>query len=196
MLESMIEHTQPTRAEASDVANAIWDGTDAVMLSAESASGAHPLEAIQWLARIAREADAEGKQYTTHLSEAMDKEVLSHTDISVAFAACRTAEEINARWILAFTEGGGTARMVSRLAGQTPVLGATVDEQIARRLGLMRGVTALIIPRVDSTDEMVEAVRALLIAKHGAQSHDRIVMTMGVPLWKSGTTNTMKVMTF
>jgi pyruvate kinase len=178
------------------VANAIWDGTDAVMLSAESASGAHPLEAIQWLARIAREADAEGNQHMTPLSEAMDKQVLSHTDISVAFAACRTAQEIHARWILAFTEGGGTARMVSRLAGQIPVLGATVDELIARRLGLMRGVTALIIPRVDSTDEMVEAVRALLIAKHGAQSHDRIVMTMGVPLWKSGTTNTMKVMTF
>jgi len=196
MLESMIEHTQPTRAEASDVANAIWDGTDAVMLSAESASGAHPLEAIQWLARIAREADAEGKQHTTPLSEVLDGKVLSHTDISVAFAACRTAEEINARWILAFTEGGGTARMVSRLAGQTPVLGATVDELIARRLGLMRGVTALIIPRVDSTDEMVEEVRALLIAKHGAKSQDRIVMTMGLPLWKSGTTNTMKVMTF
>jgi pyruvate kinase len=196
MLESMIEHTQPTRAEASDVANAIWDGTDAVMLSAESASGAHPLEAIQWLARIAREADAEGNQHMTPLSEAMDKQVLSHTDISVAFAACRTAQEIHARWILAFTEGGGTARMVSRLAGQIPVLGATVDELIARRLGLMRGVTALIIPRVDSTDEMVEEVRALLIAQHGAQSHDRIVMTMGVPLWKSGTTNTMKVMTF
>jgi pyruvate kinase len=196
MLESMIEHTQPTRAEASDVANAIWDGTDAVMLSAESASGAHPLEAIQWLARIAREADANGKQHTTPLPEVLDKKVLSHTDISVAFAACRTAEEINARWILAFTEGGGTARMVSRLAGQTPVLGATVDELIARRLGLMRGVTALIIPRVASTDEMVEEVRALLIAKHGAKSQDRIVMTMGLPLWKSGTTNTMKVMTF
>ena len=196
MLESMIEHAQPTRAEASDVANAIWDGTDAVMLSAESASGAHPFEAIQWLARIAREADANGKQHTTPLSKALAENVLSHTDISVAFAACHTAEEINARWIVAFTEGGGTARMVSRLAGQTPVLGATVDELIARRLGLMRGVTALIIPRVASTDEMVEAVHALLIAKHGAKSQDRIVMTMGLPLWKSGTTNTMKVMTF
>jgi len=196
MLESMIEHAQPTRAEASDVANAIWDGTDAVMLSAESASGAHPLEAIQWLARIAREADANGKQHTTPLSKALAENVLSHTDISVAFAACHTAEEINARWIVAFTEGGGTARMVSRLAGQTPVLGATVDELIARRLGLMRGVTALIIPRVASTDEMVEAVHALLIAKHGAKNQDRIVMTMGLPLWKSGTTNTMKVMTF
>ncbi len=196
MLESMIEHAQPTRAEASDVANAIWDGTDAVMLSAESASGAHPVEAVRWLARIAAEADANVKQRTLTLPEELAEKILSRTDISVAFAACRTAEEINARWIVAFTEGGGTARMVSRLAGRTPVLGATVDEVTARRMGLLRGVTALMIPRVDSTDEMVEVVRALLIAKHGVGSFDRVVMTMGLPLWKTGTTNTMKVMTF
>jgi pyruvate kinase len=196
MLESMIEHAQPTRAEASDVANAIWDGTDAVMLSAESASGAHPVEAVKWLARIAVEADANVKQRVTTLPEELAEKVLARTDISVAFAACRTAEEINARWIVAFTEGGGTARMVSRLAGRTPVLAATVDELIARRIGLMRGVSPLIIPRVASTDEMVEVVRDLLITKHNAGSFDRVVMTMGLPLWKSGTTNTMKVMTF
>ncbi len=196
MLESMIEHAQPTRAEASDVANAIWDGTDAVMLSAESASGAHPVEAVQWLARIATEADANVKQRVTTLPEELAEQVLARTDISVAFAACRTADEINARWIVAFTEGGGTARMVSRLAGRTPVLGATVDELIARRLGLMRGVTPLVIPRVASTDEMVEVVHDLLIARQAVGSLDRVVMTMGLPLWKSGTTNTMKVMTF
>ena len=196
MLESMIEHAQPTRAEASDVANAIWDGTDAVMLSAESASGAHPVEAVQWLARIAREADADVKQRVTTLPEELAEQVLARTDISVAVAACRTADEINARWIVAFTEGGGTARMVSRLAGRTPVLGATVDELIARRIGLMRGVTPLIIPRVASTDEMVEAVHDLLIARQAVGPLDRVVMTMGLPLWKSGTTNTMKVMTF
>jgi pyruvate kinase len=192
----MIEHAQPTRAEASDVANAIWDGTDAVMLSAESASGAHPVEAVQWLARIATEADANVKQRVTTLPEELAEQVLARTDISVAFAACRTADEINARWIVAFTEGGGTARMVSRLAGRTPVLGATVDELIARRLGLMRGVTPLVIPRVASTDEMVEVVHDLLIARQAVGSLDRVVMTMGLPLWKSGTTNTMKVMTF
>ena len=196
MLESMIEHAQPTRAEASDVANAIWDGTDAVMLSAESASGDHPVEAVQWLARIAAEADANVKQRVTTLPEDLAEKVLARTDISVAFAASRTADEINARWIVAFTEGGGTARMVSRLAGRTPVLGATVDELTARRMGILRGVTALIIPRVSSTDEMVEAVRALLIAKHDVGAFDRVVMTMGLPLWKSGTTNTMKVMSF
>jgi pyruvate kinase len=86
--------------------------------------------------------------------------------------------------------------MVSRLAGRTPVLGATVDEVTARRMGLLRGVTALMIPRVSSTDEMVAVVRELLAAKHELVSLDRVVMTMGLPLWKTGSTNTMKVMTF
>ena len=196
MLESMIDHPQPTRAEASDVANAIWDGTDAVMLSAESASGSYPVEAVQWLARIAAEADANHKQRVRPLAEDYKEEVTSRTDISVAFAACRTAEEINARWLVAFTEGGGTARMVSRLAGRTPVLGATVEEGTARRMGLLRGVTPMIIPRVNNTDEMVEVVRELLLSKHELMAMDRVVMTMGLPLWKTGTTNTMKVMSF
>ena len=86
--------------------------------------------------------------------------------------------------------------MVSRLAGRTPVLGATVDDLTARRMGLLRGVTPLMIPRVASTDEMVEVVRGLLTEKHGVGNCDRVVMTMGLPLWKTGTTNTMKVMTF
>jgi pyruvate kinase len=196
MLESMLKHPQPTRAEASDVANAIWDGTDAVMLSAESASGDYPVEAVQWLARIATEADANVKQRTPTLPAELAQQVLARTDISVAFAACRTADEIRARYIVAFTEGGGTARMVSRLAGRTPVLGATVDDLTARRMGLLRGVTPLMIPRLDSTDEMVEVVRSLLIEKHGVETFDRVVMTLGLPLWKTGTTNTMKVMTF
>jgi pyruvate kinase len=154
------------------------------------------VEAVQWLARIAAEADANVKERTTTLPEDLAGKVLARTDISVAFAACRTADEINARWIVAFTEGGGMGRMVSRLAGVTPILAATVDERIARLMGLLRGVTALLIPKVASTDEMVEVVHDLLVQKHGAVSHDRIVMTMGLPLWKTGTTNTMKVMTF
>jgi len=196
MLESMIEHAQPTRAEASDVANAIWDGTDAVMLSAESAIGAHPVAALQWLDRIALEADANVKERVVTLPEDMAEKDRARTDISVAFAACRTADEIGARWIVAFTEGGGMARMVSRLAGRTPILAATVDGQIAKLMGLLRGVTALTIPKMANTDEMVEVVRELLVAQHEAASQDRIVMTMGLPLWKTGTTNTMKVMTF
>jgi pyruvate kinase len=194
MLESMIENPQPTRAESSDVANAIWDGTDAVMLSAESASGQYPVEAVQWLARIASEADNAHRRRP--LPESMMKSVSGRTDVAVAFAAGRVAEELGARWIVAFTEGGGSARMVSRLAGPTPVLGATTDATTARRMGLLRGVTALLIPRVQNTDEMVEVVRELLQSRHELIQGDCVVMTMGLPLWKSGTTNTMKVMSF
>ncbi len=196
MLESMIENANPTRAESSDVANAIWDGTDAVMLSAESATGKFPVEAVHWLARIATEADANFKQRAATVYEELTDKDRGRTEVSVAFSACRTAEEIKARWLLAFTEGGSSARLVSRLAGRIPVLGATTDEVTARRMGLLRGVTALIIPRVQTTDEMVEAVRKLLLEKHELISYDRVVMTMGLPLWKTGTTNTMKVMTF
>ena len=196
MLESMIESPQPTRAEASDVANAIWDGTDAVMLSAESASGDYPVEAVQWLAKIANEADASAKGRVKAISDEVIEASQARTDISVAFAACRVADELGARWIVAFTEGGGTARMVSRLAGATPVLGATTDSATARRMGLLRGVTSLIIPRVQNTDDMVEVVRELLQSHHELIPGDRVVMTMGLPLWKSGTTNTMKVMSF
>ena len=196
MLESMIASPQPTRAEASDVANAIWDGTDAVMLSAESATGQYPVEAVHWLARIATEADSEVQLGTDSIHREPASKSHGRADISVAFSACRTAEEIQARWIVAFTEGGGSARMVSRLAGQVPVLGATTDLATARRMGLLRGVEALIIPRMENTDEMVEALRQLLLTHHELNAGDQIVMTMGLPLWKSGSTNTMKVMTF
>ena len=196
MLESMITNPQPTRAEASDVANAIWDGTDAVMLSAESATGQYPVEAVQWLVRIALEADSQQQRGTESIQQELAAKIHGRADVSVAFSACRTAEEIQARWIVAFTEGGGSARMVSRLAGKISVLGATTDVATARCMGLLRGVKALIIPRVESTDEMVEALRKLLLAQHELNPGDQIVMTMGLPLWKSGTTNTMKVMSF
>ena len=96
---------------------------------------------------------------------------------------------------MAFTEGGGTARMVSRLAGPTGVLGATTDLATARRIGLLRGVKAMLIPRVDSIDEMVQTVGRLLLEHQDLGFGDSVVMTMGLPLWRTGTTNTMKVFT-
>ena len=158
MLESMIESAQPTRAEASDVANAIWDGTDAVMLSAESAVGKYPVEAIRWLGRIAEDADAHYHPRLGRLEDSLAPRLSSRTDVAVAFAACRTAQDIGARLLVVFTEGGGSARMVSRLAADIPVLGATTDLANARRMGLMRGVQALLVPRVETSDAMVESV--------------------------------------
>jgi pyruvate kinase len=196
MLESMIESSQPTRAEASDVANAIWDGTDAVMLSAESAVGRHPVEAIQWLAKIAEDADAHFKPRLGRFEDSLAPRVARRTEVSVAFAACRTAEDIGARLIVVFTEGGGSARMVSRLAANTPVIGATTELLNARRMGIMRGVQSLLINRADTTDEMVESVEEVLRQDHHLIAGDRVVMTLGLPLWKTGTTNTMKVISY
>jgi len=196
MLESMIEHSQPTRAEASDVANAIWDGTDAVMLSAESAVGRHPVEAIQWLARIAEDADGHYRQRIGRFQDTMADRIAHRTDVAVAFAACRTAAEIGARFIVVFTEGGSSLRTVSRLAGDTPVIGATTEVVIARRMAIMRGVEALLVTRVETTDEMVENVEKTLRLRHTLETGDRVVITMGLPLWHTGTTNMMKVIAY
>ena len=196
MLESMIEHPQPTRAEASDVANAIWDGTDAVMLSAESAVGKYAVEAVQWLGRIAEDADAHYHPRLGRLEDALAPRLSSRTDVSVAFAACRTAQDIGARLIVVFTEGGGSARMVSRLAADIPVIGATTDLPNARRMGLMRGVQSLLVPKVESSDAMVDSVEAVLQELHGLAAGDKVVITLGLPLWKTGSTNTMKVIQY
>lgn len=195
MLESMIESPQPTRAEASDVANAIWDGTDAVMLSAESAVGRHPLKAVQWLARIAENADDHYRPRLGRFDDCLNEKLIARTDVSLAFAACRTAEDISARLIVVFTEGGGSARMVSRLAADTPVLGVTTDLHNARRLGLLRGVDALRVSRLDSSDAMVERIERQLFKREGLRPGDKVVITLGLPLWRTGTTNTMKVVT-
>lgn len=196
MLESMIESANPTRAEASDVANAIWDGTDAVMLSAESAVGKHPLEAIRWLGKIAEDADANLKPQLRRFGDHLSERFQGHTEVAVAFAACRAAEELKAKYLLVFTEGGGSARLVSRLAGDIPVLSATLGEVNARRMGLLRGVESIIAPRTAHLSEMLAAMMPRLKADYQLQSGDRIVLTVGHPLWTSGTTNTMRVVTF
>jgi pyruvate kinase len=196
MLESMIENPQPTRAEASDVANAIWDGTDAVMLSAESAVGKYAVEAIQWLGRIAEDADAHYHPRLGRLEDSLSSRLSSSTDVSVAFAACRTADEIGARLIVVFTEGGGSARRVSRLAADIPVIGATTDLGNAHRMGLMRGVQSLMVARVESSDAMVDSVEAVLQDQYGLKAGDKVVITLGLPLWKTGSTNTMKVIQY
>jgi pyruvate kinase len=196
MLESMIESANPTRAEASDVANAIWDGTDAVMLSAESAVGKHALGAIQWLSKIAEDADAHPQPQPHRFEEPLPEDFNGRTDVSVATAACLAAEELKAKFLLVFTETGGSARMVSRMAGDVPVLSATLDEVTARRMGLLRGVRSLIAPRTEHLSEMLAIMVPRLKADLGLQSGDRIVMTVGHPLWATGTTNTMRVVTF
>lgn len=195
MLESMIESPQPTRAEASDVANAIWDGTDAVMLSAESAVGKYPVEAIKWLSRIAKDADGHYRPRMGRAEDAVARRLSSRTDVAVAFAACRTAQEIGARFLVVFSEGGGSARMVSRLAGDAPVVGVTTDLGNARRMGVLRGVTCLLLPPAGNADDAMVSVEKALWESFGAAGGDKVVFTLGLPLYQEGSTNTLKVKT-
>nr|WP_320133830.1 pyruvate kinase [uncultured Holophaga sp.] len=196
MLESMIENPQPTRAEASDIANAIWDGTDAVMLSAESAAGRYPLAAVEWLARIAEDADGHAEPRPWRKDERLPESLLHQTDAAVALAACRAAEDLQAKALLVFTEKGGSVRLVSRLAGMTPIFGATTNEGNARLMGLLRGVRSLIVPRTQHLSDMVASVEPLLREQGDIQPGDRVVMTVGHPLWTAGSTNTMRVTTY
>ncbi len=196
MLESMIDRPQPTRAEASDIANAIWDGSDAVMLSAESAVGQYPLQAVQWLASIAEDADEHFFHPTGRNSIELPRALSSRLDVAVANAACRIAEDLNARLLMVFTEGGGSARMVSRLAGDFHVVGATTSTVNARIMGLLRGVHALVIPKAQHMSEMLVSVEPILKQEFNLQAGDRVVITLGHPLWTAGTTNTVRVLSY
>ncbi|MDR1840516.1 MAG: pyruvate kinase [Holophagales bacterium] len=197
MLESMIEHPSPTRAESSDVANAIWDGTDAVMLSAESAAGKYPLESIRWLAKIAEDADTNTSSYQANYRQIiLSSERAAQTDVNIALAACNTAKEIGARYIVAFTEGGGIVRMISHMAGNTPIIAATTSPGIARRLGVVRNVRTLLTPRAEHMSELLALATPILRATFDINPGDKVVMTIGHPLWTSGTTNTMRVIVF
>lgn len=196
MLESMIENLQPTRAEASDIANAIWDGSDAVMLSAESAVGRYPLEAVQWLARIAEDADEHLLSSASRHFDNLPEMMVSRTDVAVAYAACRMAEDLKARLLMVFTEGGGSARMVSRLAGGIPVVGATTGTENARLMGLLRGVRPLVIPKAEHMSEMLTSLEPMLKEEFNLQHGDRVVITLGHPLWIAGATNTVRVLSY
>jgi len=196
MLESMIEHAMPTRAESSDVANAIWDGTDAVMLSAESAAGKYPLESIRWLAKIAEDADKHDSLQLKALERELSPSLVGQTDVSIASAACRTANEIGAKYIVAFTEVGNIVRMIAHSAGKTPIIGATTCPIVARRLGLMRNVKSILTPRAEHMSELLRLAIPMLQANFDIKAGDKVVMVVGHPLWVAGNTNTMRVVVF
>jgi pyruvate kinase len=158
--------------------------------------GKYPLEAVSYLDSIAADADAHYNPRIGLLADTLEETLSGRTDVSVAFAACRTAEEIGAKLILVFTEGGGSARLVSRLAADIPVIGATTDIANARRMGLLRGVESLLIPKARHLSEMLASIQPILKIWKGLESGDRVVMTLGHPLWTTGTTNMMRVETF
>jgi pyruvate kinase len=190
MLESMIENPRPTRAEASDVANAIFDGTDAVMLSGETAAGRYPGAAVSMMAEIA--STAESCILFAHPVPFSPSLEGSIPDV-VAQAAVAAADRMRARAIVAFTQSGATAQLVSKYRPSTPIIAFTPREVIQRRMGMFWGVFPRIMRPIASTDRLIEGVEKSLLAERLAKRGDTIVLLMGAPIYKKGTTNLLKV---
>ena len=191
MLESMIKNPRPTRAEATDIANAIYDGTTAIMLSGESAAGQYPVEAVKTMARIAATAEQD-IDYRERMRKAgkMDK-----TDITtaIAFASCSAAMDLNAAAIITVTMSGFTAQAIARFKPGCRVVACSINERVSRQLNLLWGVNSLILKRESTTDELFsDAVEEAKKAGY-VKSGDVAVLTAGVPLGVAGTTNLIHV---
>jgi len=191
MLESMIVHSRPTRAEAADVANAVFDGTDALMLSAETAVGAHPVEAVAAMAAIAGRAEA-ALPYDLILRERA-RERGTDTGEAIALAACQAAEAVDAAAIVASTESGSTARRVSRFRPRRPIVAVTHTEATWRQLCLTWGVRPVIVDPATNLDQLVDRGVRSAVDVGAAHLDDLVVVTAGFPLGRPGTTNFLKV---
>lgn len=193
MLDSMIRNPRPTRAEANDVANAVLDGSDAIMLSGETASGAYPVEAVKTMAKIAR-AMEESIDYDELLRE---KILMNDRNItnSIGKSTCQIAADINADAIITATTSGGTSRAIAKFRPKNQIIAVTTDEKVRRQLSLTWGVEALLSEKIFSTDEVI--ANAVDISKeHGyVKSSDTVVLTAGVPVGLAGSTNLIKVQT-
>lgn len=192
MLESMVESQVPTRAEASDVANAILDGTDAVMLSAETATGRYPEEAVRTMARIAEKVDAPDPDRSRRFRAAGHQ--LTPPE-AVARAASRAAEDVSAKAIVVYTESGTTARLLSSQRPAVPILALSPEIITVRRLHLSWGVYPRLMPRVDRMAEMFALGERLLVAAGQVHPGDRVVVVSGSRAANRGGTNMMKVLT-
>ena len=190
MLDSMIVNPRPTRAEISDVANAIYDGTSAIMLSGETAAGAYPVEALKTMSAIAERTENEVHYRDNRLTDAAGQ--ISVSD-ATAHAACLTAKDVNAAAIVTVSESGTTARLLSKYRPQQPIIACVMREQVQRQLSLSWGITPLMMSLAHSTDELIEMSTAL--AKENGYLHngELAVVTAGVPVGVSGTTNMIKI---
>ncbi len=191
MLESMIQNPTPTRAEASDVANAIYDGTDAVMLSAETAVGEYPVEAVAMMDRIARSVEAD-ESYQRNMREHYPTPENTTAD-AVSLGACQMAFNLSAQLIVTFTSSGTTALRVSRNRPAVPILAITPNDRAFRQLTVAWGVVPHMSEDIHSTDEMVAVASRSIQATGVADPGGRFVITAGVPFGMRGTTNLIRV---
>ncbi|MFC1972347.1 pyruvate kinase [Chloroflexota bacterium] len=191
MLESMVNAARPTRAEVSDVANAILDGTDATMLSAETSIGKYPVQAVRTMARIA--VETEKRLSYTHLITERSTWIERQTDELISYSACYTADSLGAVTIVAFTYSGSTARRVSKYRPRVPILAITPSDVVSGKLLLYWGVYPFQVDPASSVDELFEMGAKLAKDSGLAKTGDLIVITGGVPIGMAGTTNLLKV---
>ena len=188
MLDSMMVNPRPTRAEISDVANAIYDGTSAIMLSGETAAGAYPVEALKTMSAIAERTENE-----EHYRAQRHAEIQISVSDATAHAACLTAKDVNAAAIVTVSESGNTARLLSKYRPTQPIIACVMDEQVQRQLSLSWGITSLMMPLAHSTDELIEMSTALAQKNGFLHNGELAVVTAGVPVGISGTTNMIKI---
>ncbi|MEW9095531.1 MAG: pyruvate kinase [Clostridiaceae bacterium] len=191
MLDSMIRNPRPTRAEASDIANAIFDGTDAIMLSGETAGGKYPIEAANTMARIAKTTE-EKIDYESLLSKRREVHVLNVAN-AISIATCTTAAELNASAIITATQSGYTARMVSKYRPACPIIAVTPSASVAKKLALNWGVFPILTEQYSSTDELIEKSVEISLKSEYVNKGDLVVIAAGIPASYSGTTNMLKV---
>ena len=190
MLESMQHNPRPTRAEASDVANAVFDGTDATMLSGESANGQYPVEAVSTMARIDMEAEKQLAKIGTYKIDNFDKTDVTET---IGMAVATAAKNLGVKTIVAATESGHTAKMISKYRPDADILAVTFDERTKRGLMLNWGVYPTVTEKPTTTDEMFELATKKAVELGFAKEGDLILITAGVPVGERGTTNVMKI---
>ncbi len=192
MLESMITNPRPTRAEITDVANAIYDGTSAIMLSGESAIGAHPVEAVETMQTIASTTEQDIdyiKRFNKFYTEISAKNITS----AIGHATVTTAHDLCASAIITVTKSGTTARMISKFRPYTPIIGATISDKVWRQLNLSWGVFPVKCDLKDNSDELFNHAVDVSLKANAIKSGDVVVITAGIPLGISGTTNMLKV---
>jgi pyruvate kinase len=194
MLESMIRNPRPTRAEASDVANAVLDGTDAVMLSAETSVGAYPVEAVHYMRKICSEAERslseDGSIHHPTPTYPLTKEM---NTFSIAAAAAHIAEETRVSAIATLTYSGETARLISNRRPRAPILAITTLRSVARRLGLLWGITGVVLETITTTDDTIESIKRMLVAEKIVPAGATVVFTIGRPLVGRARTNMLSI---
>ena len=197
MLDSMIRNPRPTRAEVTDVANAIYDGTDVVMLSGETANGKYPLEAVKMMVKIAERTEREIKGHSVEYSNLHSKRSISS---AVCNAAVQTADNLGAKAIICPTISGFTARLTSKLKPEAEIIGCSPDDNVLRKMQIYWGVRPIKTATEASTDKIIE--HALVVSEHAGfvEEGDTVIVSAGIatssdPSSKRGLTNTMRVVT-